>query len=99
MGTNKPDVTRFLTLLDDFGLIQHVTQPTHNHNHILDLVITRYAENIISDIRIKQPCLSDHNAILFDIIVQKPKLLKKTIQYRNWKSDDLLSFSNDLTNS
>ena len=50
---------RFLDLIDAFGLVQHVTGPTHAHGHTLDLVITapNYAptdistdpSNIISD--------------------------------------------------
>ena len=52
-------VLRFLDLIDVFGLVQHVTGPTHARGHTLDLVITasNYAPmdistdppNIISD--------------------------------------------------
>ena len=99
VGTDKPDALRFLTMLDDFGLKQHVSQPTNIHEHILDLVITRSAEHVVSDIKIKEPCLSDHKAIMFNVIVEKPKLLSKKIQFRNWKAVDLSSFNIDLAQS
>jgi hypothetical protein len=38
---------RFLSIIDDFGLEQHVNGATHDHGHLLDLVISRSGENLI----------------------------------------------------
>lgn len=33
--------TELLSILDNFGLSQHVTHSTHNKGHVLDLVISK----------------------------------------------------------
>ena len=50
----------FLDLIDAFGLVQHVTGPTHARGHTLDLVITapNYAPTDISTDR--RNIISDH---------------------------------------
>ena len=70
--TDKPDVLKFLSLLDSFCLKQHVSQPTHVHGHILDLIITRNSENIVRNVVVHDPGLSDHKAISFKLMVDKP---------------------------
>ena len=45
-------------VLDNFGLTQHVTQPTHNRGHILDLVISKglnISKVLVSDIALSDP--------------------------------------------
>jgi hypothetical protein len=49
VSTNR-DAILFLDLLDSNNLIQHVETPTHNRGHLLDLVITRNSDTVISDI-------------------------------------------------
>ena len=44
----KSDFKRFSTILDSVGMVQHVTEPTHRSNHILDLVITRQEDAIVN---------------------------------------------------
>ena len=55
----------FLSLLDSFGLKQHISESTHSYGHTLDLVITRISENLISDISMHDPMISDHKAVIF----------------------------------
>ncbi len=55
-----------ITVLNTFDLIQHVHEPTHNHGHTLDLLISRGLN--ISSIVIKDVSLSDHFCI-FDILI------------------------------
>ncbi|XP_030839377.1 uncharacterized protein LOC105441144 [Strongylocentrotus purpuratus] len=54
---------QFLNLLSTYGMKQHVREPTHDHGHTLDLLITREHENVISNVLV-QPGLSDHFAIM-----------------------------------
>ena len=86
----------FLNLLDIFGLKQNVNFPTHQHGHTLDLVITRSSENIVSDIIMKAPMISDHHAIHFNLVIDKPSFRKEKVIYRSWKNVDFVSFSDEL---
>ena len=47
-----------LNILDNFGLSQHVTEPTHNRGHILDLIISKGLN--ISEVVVNDVALSDH---------------------------------------
>ena len=38
---DNSNVKHFLEILSDFNLLQHVSEPTHESGHILDLVISR----------------------------------------------------------
>ena len=51
-------------VLDNFGLTQHVTQPTHNRGHILDLVISKGLN--ISKVLVSDVALSDHYCVFFE---------------------------------
>ena len=58
---NQPDDTHAVhlaQLLQSFGCIQHVTEPTHVAGHTLDLVITS-ADSNICNLRV-DGTLSDH---------------------------------------
>merc|ERR1712030_242557 len=69
--------TEFLSLLDSMDLVQHVSGPTHNKGHTLDLVITKGLVTKITSVI--PPTISDHACILFSIEIQetirKPDLL------------------------
>jgi hypothetical protein len=58
--TKDGDARKLIQSLEDHGLIQHVTGPTHKHGHTLDVLITR--EN--SSILLGQPITHDPN--IFD---------------------------------
>ena len=47
---NYPNSLHFLKLLNTFNLCQHILLPTHNSDHILNLIITNasWFENIIN---------------------------------------------------
>ena len=40
---------KFMELLQTFDSAQHVEQPTHKGNHILDLIISRSEDDIVRD--------------------------------------------------
>ena len=40
------DARKFMELMDTFGLLQHITIPTHVSGHILDLIISRSSNDI-----------------------------------------------------
>ena len=87
----------FSNLLQNFDLKQHITFPTHNHGHTLDLLVTRSNSTILSDLDYTIPCISDHYAIMSSISVsphQHPSCVTKTI--RSIRKINLEAFSNDI---
>ena len=50
---------KLIDLLSCHNLRQHVTSPTHEHGHSLDLLITR-DDQIITMLPVDTPLLSDH---------------------------------------
>jgi hypothetical protein len=55
----------FLTLIESFGFQQHVNQPTHNGDHILDLVLSRQSESLVKSTHVDDSLgrnISDHSA-------------------------------------
>ena len=58
----------FLQLLHSLDFVQHVTGPTHNQGHTLDLVISK-GLNISMDRIIAKPDLSDHYLLCFNMTV------------------------------
>jgi hypothetical protein len=96
---NNYYASRFKCLLDSFSLTQHVTEPTHKDGHTLDLVITRSSDEIISDLYVDVPTISDHSVIHFKINMRKPQPEEKVISYRKLDSIDSEKFKEDLRNS
>ena len=47
-------------ILESFNLKQHVAVPTHNKGHTLDVIITRSDDDLVEDIMVRDPVLSDH---------------------------------------
>ena len=58
-------VKSFMELTQSANLIQHVKQATHDHGHILDLVLTREDELDIKELHLDSSIKSDHSAIIF----------------------------------
>ncbi|PFX28819.1 RNA-directed DNA polymerase from mobile element jockey [Stylophora pistillata] len=81
------------------GLKQHVRGPTHIHGHILDLVVTRLAENIILNMPKADHYLSDHAAILCKLTSSKPLITVKEVKYRRTKSIDISALSREVGES
>ena len=80
--STSPSGIFFLDLLESFGLYQHVSFPTHNLGHTLDLLITRVTSNIFSEIDFTCPSLSDHFAILSTFYLHSPFSLLISKHYK-----------------
>ena len=76
-------------------MIQHVNGPTHKKGHTLDLIITRAADELVTNIETRDPMLSDHSADR----LKKPPLERKEISYRKLHSVNMDSFNDDLKQS
>ena len=86
----------FADLLESFGLVQHVTEPTHEDGHTLDLIITRCSDGILSAPPIVGRFISDHASVCCKLLPEKPPFKKKELSYRKYKSIDLERFKSDL---
>lgn len=80
--TRNLDTVKFNKVLESFSLVQHVNGPTHKKGHILDLIITRVVEELVTSIEIRDPMLSDHSAVHCKLRLKKPHLERKEISYR-----------------
>ena len=91
---------KFSSLFNLFGFTQHVREPTHRFGHILDLVLSRSSDRIVSNFVIDSPdVISDHGCVRFRLHVKKPVYERKRISYRNLRSIDFDQFSVNLRES
>ena len=74
--SNCSQSRKFLNLLDAFGLRQKVSNPTNDFGHTLDLVLEYMNDNIVSNVRVSEPVISDHKCVTFDELAERPKLKK-----------------------
>ena len=96
---NKPDrsdVSTFMTLLSSFGLKQHITQPTHKKGNTLDLIITRFDENLVRLCDVGTRYGSDHHMITFILQLRKPPPLRVESTIRDFRKIDHIALKHDL---
>lgn len=74
-------------------MIQHVKTPTHNRGHLLDLVITRNSDAVISNVSSSSQLPSDHVVITGRISVLRPKPTRIFVNHRKLRNIDLCAFS------
>ena len=94
-----------IDILNANGLTQHVTSPTHQKGHTLDLVITREHSNLpsgspivfISGVSDANSSSSlDHYAVLFYLNVNRPKTVNKSVKFRTFRKIPVPAYQNDV---
>ena len=91
---------RFLELMESMGLEQHVHTATHEHGHILDLVITRQSDCLISRTPFVDEFISDHTSLLTYIRVSRSIPPVRKVTYRKLKSVNIIvDFQQDILDS
>ena len=93
------DATSFKDLLESMCLFQHVKQPTHLMGHILDLIITRKSDEVVTGQPTTDRFISDHCSILCDLQTSSTPPRSRYVSSRKLKSIDLTSFKNDIAQS
>jgi hypothetical protein len=90
----------FKSSLDAFGLNDNVLQPTHLHNHQLDVFITR-SDEPIPIVTVDPPIISDHSLILatYRFCHSNTQQPRPRIPRRKWRSLDTDKFIIDLLDS
>ena len=98
-GDNRTCNTRnFTELLQEADFRQHVREPTHVGDHILNLVITRNTLNVLFSTSV-ETVLKDHHVIRCDLVTGKPTRPRRQIKYRKYASIDNTKLVSDLENS
>ena len=65
----------------------------------MDLIITRNQCNLIEDVLVHDPLISDHYAIFMHLLLHKPQFPRKTIRYRKLRSIDYAEFNYTIMSS
>ena len=94
-----PDRERFLDLLEAMGLQQHVTTPTHESGHTLDLIFTRQCETLVTETPVRDYHISDHWSVTCLLNFVKPRATRKTVTFRKIKNIDAAVLSKELSMS
>ena len=106
---SKYHTKRFFKILNEFGLVQHIQDPTHVAKHTLDVLITPEDCSGIElpSIVVHDPCISDndgnlagnrHYAISWTSQHRHSQKKAKEITFQNFKSIDICKFKADLEN-
>ena len=93
------DARKLIDLLESYGLQQHVTSPTHKHDHTLDLIITRQSDQLLGNTLRISRYISDHATVLCSIRCDKPPLSVRKVSYRKLHSVNVVSLNEDLATS
>ena len=75
---------KFTSILELFKLKWHVWGHTQKKGHILDLLITRADDYLVTSIEVRDPMLSDHLAVHCKLGLQKTPPVQASIQYKKY---------------
>ena len=92
--------SQFLSLLSSFNLSQHVHFPTHDKNHILDLVVTSSDTLLAPAVSFTHRSPSDHFPVFTRLSINPTPLPPPSLHsFRRLHSIDVGSFLTDLKSS
>ena len=95
LDSSDYEYNRFINILNTFDFTQHVSMPTHNSGHLLDYVITRRDNNLLTNI-IVSDFISDHRVLHASLTCQRPHPARKQIQVRALRRINDVSLNDDL---
>ena len=73
-------------VLDNYGLTQHVAEPTHNKGHTLDLIISKGLN--ISKVVVTDVALSDHSCVFFESSISVHKNVQNDVTIKLYSSEN-----------
>ena len=91
------ETKQFMSVIESHGLLQHVSDPTHTREHILDLILTRSADALVHTCEVSHK-ISDHYAVHICIVCGKSKKTQKSVKYRKLGSIDVNDLQADIQN-
>ena len=80
-----------------FNLNQHISFPTHNSSHILDLIITNASSKLAIYPNLIDACISDQKTVHIDLDIQKPLAQKSSFTFRPLNKNNFTDFNKDIT--
>ena len=89
----------FLSLIESFGLKQHVSGPTHRTGHTLDLVLTRDRDSLVPTGSSQDHCFPDHFAVFCDLSLTTEYSRLQEVTYRKIKAINADCFIRDVSAS
>jgi len=95
---SSSSTVRYLDILSQFGLRQHVDEPTHKLGGCLDHIIT-LDDQQIDELKVFPPTLSDHSVIQFILPSIHLQPVHTIRMLRGWKSFDSQAFCAALHNT
>lgn len=98
-NTMNSDTVLLNSILQSYGLTQHISEPTHVKGHTLDLVLSRSVELLVSAPFVHNTLLSDHYWVRCDLLINKPGPVQREITFRKIKDIDPIAFGDDITSS
>jgi hypothetical protein len=95
----EQSTVKFRNAIERFGLMQHVSSPTHRAGHQLDVFIKRM-DSPVHDVDAQPPDMSDHAFITVTVDLQfQHGQPTNSIQRRRWRDFDYDKFCEDLCSS
>ena len=92
---NDREASSLRDFLHTTSLVQHVKNATHQDGHTIDLVISRKDDGLVDSVTVKS-LISDHHAVHFDLIMDKPPPPREKVSFRKFSSVDPTKFRSDL---
>ena len=89
------ETIEFNSIAEQFGLKQHVAEPTHRLGGWLDVILTR-DDSALTNLTIHPPSLSDHGLVIATIPFLYETLVHVIRYVRGWKKLDHASFGEAL---
>ena len=94
---DNPNTVVINRLLLNFNLDQHMSFPTHDSSHILDLIITNATSKLAIYSNLIDTCISNHKTVYIDFDIQKPVAQKSSFTFRPLNKINFTDFNNDIT--
>ena len=85
-----------IDLLNTFGLIQSVNQPTHKRGHIIDWTVHRPQDGVVKSVRVSHELISDHFCVVTELAVSPPVPPPSFTEVRSLRAMDRDAFRSDL---
>ena len=89
----------FLSLIESFGLKQHVSGPTHRTGHTLDIVLTRDRDSLAPIVSSQDHCFVDHFPVFCDLSLTTEYSRLQEVTYRKIKAINAGCFIRDVSAS
>ena len=91
---NDTEAKEFMEVMDMYNLTNSVLAPTSIGGHTLDLVIHCSDSNLISNVEVEPDfeISKTHNLVTFSVDINKSRVLRKWITYRDKENFDVVNF-------